>query len=323
MSFKGIDVSNYQSGLNWNTVDTDICIIKVSQGVNYISPSFKSQYAKCREKGIKVGFYHFLDGTDALSQAKYFLNAISGLKSDCKYVIDAETNPIGVSARIRVFADYLISQGKEPCLYTGLSFYNTEVLDNCKDLDLWVAKYGGSRPSVKSVGWQYCGTTLDLNVFDEGILLSNTTINKTNNIILSAKPSASSQSNVDTNVLALQKKLNKLGFKGSNGQKLSEDGISGHNTTACIRTFQIALGLVGDAIAGVVTMNAINSILAKPLLKVGSKGIVVKYLQRRMSTNDDSCFGNNTFISVKAFQKKNGLVSDGIFGDASWKKLIG
>jgi len=368
MSYRGIDVSDFQRNLNWNNLNAKICIIKATEGTYYKNPSLQSQYAKAKSKGMLVGFYAFLSSGDAVAQAKYFLSAISGLHSDTKYIIDAETNPVGVSARVRAFADYLTSQGKEPCLYTGVSFYKTEITSACKGIPVWLAKYGGSRPNIPSLGWQYCGTGLDLNIFDEEILLTGskalikvTTPTDTYRVRLSwtneksqiacvddlyeAKDIANknfgycvfnskgqylyklaktviTNSVVSADVKSLQVKLNKLGFKGADNKILTEDGISGANSTFATKSFQHWVKISEDGKAGVNTMAGINSILAKPLLKVGSKGIPVLYLQNIVQTHSDGIFGNNCFISVKNFQSKNYIVSDGIVGSKTWDTIF-
>jgi len=175
---RGIDISGHQTGLDFNKIFTDIVIIKATEGETYINPLLKMQYSKARAKGFKVGFYHFLRTNNPIDEAKHFLKTIEGLKSDCKYIIDCESEPNGASLRVRKFADYLISKGKEPALYTGLSFYKDEMTSIVKDLPLWVAAYCKTRPIIKSIGWQYSesltigGQKIDHNIFDNGILLT-------------------------------------------------------------------------------------------------------------------------------------------------------
>ncbi len=59
------------------------------------------------------------------------------------------------------------------------------------------------------------------------------------------------------------------------------------------------------------------------LLKLGSKGDDVKKLQEKLGLNPDGNFGPNTEKTVKDWQSKNGLTSDGVVGDATWVKLFG
>ena len=59
------------------------------------------------------------------------------------------------------------------------------------------------------------------------------------------------------------------------------------------------------------------------LLKNGSKGDDVKKLQEKLGVEAIGTFGPKTEAAVKAWQKANGLVDDGIVGDATWSKLFG
>ena len=54
------------------------------------------------------------------------------------------------------------------------------------------------------------------------------------------------------------------------------------------------------------------------ILKIGSRGNEVKVLQRFLGISADGIFGKGTEVSVKEFQKNNGLVVDGIVGPATW-----
>lgn len=174
---KGIDISVYQPNLNFKSIKAsgvETVYIKATEGLTYNNKLLKSQYEGAKAAGLKIGFYHYLRANDPVAEAKHFLNIISGLKSDCLYGIDSEeqTEAVGISARTRKFADYLISQSKPVVLYTGEAFYNKEILPIVRDLPLWVAHYGLSkRPTIKSVGWQYNNTPYDLDIFDDGILL--------------------------------------------------------------------------------------------------------------------------------------------------------
>jgi hypothetical protein len=57
------------------------------------------------------------------------------------------------------------------------------------------------------------------------------------------------------------------------------------------------------------------------VLKVGSKGATVIYLQTALALEADGVFGPNTDKAVKAFQTKNKLTADGVVGPATWGKL--
>lgn len=67
----------------------------------------------------------------------------------------------------------------------------------------------------------------------------------------------------------------------------------------------------------------------RPMLKKGSSGEYVKYLQTRLtvlgydvgSYGADGKFGAKTEAAVKAFQKDRGLKADGIVGTATWDEI--
>lgn len=57
------------------------------------------------------------------------------------------------------------------------------------------------------------------------------------------------------------------------------------------------------------------------ILKLGSKGNVVKVLQSHLGIYADGHFGKGTEAAVKTWQKENGLVDDGIVGPITWGKM--
>ncbi|MCL2082955.1 MAG: peptidoglycan-binding protein [Oscillospiraceae bacterium] len=63
-------------------------------------------------------------------------------------------------------------------------------------------------------------------------------------------------------------------------------------------------------------------------IKRGSKGENVKLLQRELNKRGavlkvDGDFGPKTDAAVRAYQKKQGLVVDGVVGEKTWKRLLG
>lgn len=62
--------------------------------------------------------------------------------------------------------------------------------------------------------------------------------------------------------------------------------------------------------------------LSKALVKVGSKNALVGWVQCRIGAKIDNDFGTLTKNAVIEFQKKYGLVADGIVGKNTFKKLL-
>jgi hypothetical protein len=57
--------------------------------------------------------------------------------------------------------------------------------------------------------------------------------------------------------------------------------------------------------------------------KKGMQSNYIKNIQDKLGISSDGKFGNQTYASVVAFQKKNGLSADGIVGAKTWKALFG
>jgi hypothetical protein len=57
------------------------------------------------------------------------------------------------------------------------------------------------------------------------------------------------------------------------------------------------------------------------IVKNGSKGDVVKQIQKVLGLNADGIFGSGTEAAVKAWQAKNGLTADGIVGPGTLAKM--
>ena len=289
---RGIDISVYQPNLNFTSIKAsgvEVVYMKATEGLTYNNKLLKSQYNGAKSAGLKVGFYHYLRANDPVAEAKHFLSVISGLKSDCLYGIDSEeqTETAGISSRTRRFADYLISQGKPVVLYTGESFYNTEILPIVRDLPLWVAHYGLSkRPTIKSVGWQYNNTPYDLDIFDSGILLTGVT--------------------PITSKVATVVKATTTAFKGRPIIKALQQQLN----------LQCNAKLICDGLVGALTLSAC------PTVRQGAKGEITRIIQTLLMINKDGIFGADTLKAVKYFQNFNKLVADGIVGQRTWKLLL-
>jgi N-acetylmuramoyl-L-alanine amidase len=125
-------------------------------------------------------------------------------------------------------------------------------------------------------------------------------------------------------ILDLQKALNRLKIRDDNGKSLVEDGSLDNETKAAIRNFQRMVGITENGIAGPTTWQAIDQILAKPVLRENhAAGTTVKYLQHRLKVEVDGVYGVVTATAIEVFQKQQGLTADGIVGPQTWDKLFG
>lgn len=138
-------------------------------------------------------------------------------------------------------------------------------------------------------------------------------------------------------VKKLQANLNTLGITDADGEKLKEDGVFGTSTREAVKKFQKEFGLTEDGIYGQKSYAMMKGLIegtevAQPTLKKGSKGIEVSTLQanlNKLGITDadgkklevDGDFGSSTEEAVEKFQKKYGLIEDGIYGQKSCNKM--
>ena len=197
-TYKGIDISNWQGSVDFSEVKNSgvqIVYIEATEGNFYTDPYLQEFYDGASSSGLLIGFYHFFSpSVSASEQAKYFTNAISGMTSDCRLVLDLEEAGSYGSAELSMLANEFleaveINSGLNVALYTYASFANNNI-EPGYGLDkypLWIAEYGTSSPESNSIwgssyaGWQYSDTgyipgvsgNCDLDTFNSGILLNS------------------------------------------------------------------------------------------------------------------------------------------------------
>lgn len=106
------------------------------------------------------------------------------------------------------------------------------------------------------------------------------------------------------------------------------DGSFGANTEAATMALQSAQGLTPTGIADRYTWaKALGADRpAHTVLKTGSTGQEVRYLQRLLTENGytletDGVFGTKTCAAVKGYQEEKGLEVDGIVGPLTWAAI--
>lgn len=111
------------------------------------------------------------------------------------------------------------------------------------------------------------------------------------------------------------------------GYNLSVDGIFGSRTASAVRDFQSNNGLAVDGLVGANTWRTLLTLPPYPLLRQGSRGAYVRFLQQLLESKFypvgtiDGIFGSRTASAVRSFQSANGLSVDGIVGTNTWGAL--
>lgn len=187
-SIYGIDVSRYQSRINWSEVDRmkvqnisiQFVFIKATEGKNMKDKRFKENWKEAKENNIVCGAYHYYipDGKPE-QQAKNFLETVKFEPGDLPPVIDIEARGMGIHksfiANIQVFLNKVEEKCKcKPIVYSYDSFYNDYLSGQFEGYPLWLARYGAEKPVESNFDfWQFTdraqvdgiGEKVDMNVF--------------------------------------------------------------------------------------------------------------------------------------------------------------
>lgn len=150
MALNGIDISNWQAGINLSAVPADFVIIKATEGTNYVSPEADTQYQGAKSTGRLLGVYHFATGVGAVEEAKFFLSNVQGYLGEAVLFLDWEgaVVTLGVSYA-KAFLDYVYQQtGIRPLIYMSKSVTNSYDWSTVSaNYGLWVAQYADSNPT--------------------------------------------------------------------------------------------------------------------------------------------------------------------------------
>ena len=141
---KGVDVSNWQGGLNLHNINVDFAIMKATEGLYFIDSFCDSWVQQAISKGIKWGFYHFANANSPELEAEFFVNNTRNYFNKGIPVLDIEDGEIGNWGE---YADRFTKKVHELtgvwCIvYCSAGYLNSfEGYDVCKNCGLWCAGY--------------------------------------------------------------------------------------------------------------------------------------------------------------------------------------
>ena len=177
----GIDVSKYQSGLNWNKIKksgVSFVIIRIgyrgygAEGKLVKDPMFEEHFTNARNAGLKVGVYFFtqaMNEAEAQEEAEACNGALNGRMLDYPifYDTEASTAPggtgradgLGVEDRTKcaiAFCERVKELGYKPGVYASTTWYRKRVDYNTlrSRYTIWNAHYGVSSSPIGCDMWQ-------------------------------------------------------------------------------------------------------------------------------------------------------------------------
>ena len=147
---QGIDISGWQRDIDLSKVPCDFVIVKATQGVDYVSDACDSQVQQAISLGKPFGFYHYVDGSGATSEADFFIDNCAGYFGRGIPCVDwesAQNSAWGNEDYLRQFVQRVIDRtGVKPLIYASEGSFPWDVAQ-ALDCGAWVAQYADDHPT--------------------------------------------------------------------------------------------------------------------------------------------------------------------------------
>lgn len=147
MAMQGIDVSNWQRGLDLARVPCDFVIAKSTEGTSYVDPCCDGFVQQAIQLGKCWGFYHYVTGGYPENEADFWIaNTMNYFRVGLPCV-DWESggnHAWGDTDYLRRFIQRVIDKtGVKPLIYASAAAFPWDV---CRELDCgaWVAQYASN-----------------------------------------------------------------------------------------------------------------------------------------------------------------------------------
>lgn len=94
MALKGIDISNWQAGINLAAVapKVDFVIVKATEGIGFVDKQCDKFFQESKRLGKKLGFYHFARTNNATAEADFFYNNTKNYFGEAIPILDWEVD---------------------------------------------------------------------------------------------------------------------------------------------------------------------------------------------------------------------------------------
>lgn len=156
MALNGIDISNYQRGLDLAQVPCDFVICKATEGINIVHTTCDPWIQGAKKLGKKWGFYHFFNGADPIAQADYFVSNCKNYFKEGMPALDYEMYGRIGTDKAKQFLDRVYElTGVRCAVYTSRSVLTEEDWSAiAPNHPLWVAQYANNaRTGYQSSPW--------------------------------------------------------------------------------------------------------------------------------------------------------------------------
>lgn len=173
----GIDVSKYQSGLDWNKIKksgVSFVIIRIGyrgygSGTLVLDPLFEQHFTNARNAGLKVGVYFFsqaVNENEAREEAQGCWYVLNSRKLDYPIYFDSEASGgsngradgLGVTDRTKcaiAFCEEVKALGYQPGVYASTRWFRNRLdLSQLSQYPIWNAHYNVASSPIPCQMWQ-------------------------------------------------------------------------------------------------------------------------------------------------------------------------
>jgi lysozyme len=167
----GIDVSEFQGKIDWDSVETiedkfsiSFVVIRATAGNDKADGQFESNWLGTKKKKMIRGAYHYYrPNENSLEQAELFIKTVHLHKGDLPPILDIEKLPkeqslanlkLGLRRWLKaVEAHYKV----KPIIYTGEKYYDDFLKEEFSDYLFWIANYNFYREKMDDhwLFWQF------------------------------------------------------------------------------------------------------------------------------------------------------------------------
>ena len=169
MTLQGIDISNWQKGININNLAIDFVISKATQGTSYVSPDCDRQLQQAIKRGLLFGVYHYVNGAGVDGEAKHFADSIKGYIGKGIIAIDWESEQNSAWGNLS-YLDALIAKvkaltGVTPFIYSSASVFPWDIVKK-HGCGTWVAQYANMNATgLQNSPWNEGAYTCDIRQY--------------------------------------------------------------------------------------------------------------------------------------------------------------
>ena len=315
-TLRGIDISNWQAGLQPSRLAVDFVICKASEGLRFRDKTMKGFIQSARLAGQLFGTYHFARNNDPSLEADYYLETIKEYIGKGIMVLDIEDEAIPNWGN---YADVFCKRvhdetGIWPLVYTSAAylprFLGHHVTKNC---GLWLAGYpfrttNYSDAVTKGCPYSLKGTWNTIAIWQftsSGRLLGYDEALDLNVAYIDAK---------QWNAYAGQTTLD---IPMPKPEKLVVDGVIGQKTVARLQE------ICKTPIDGIISNQPQGWKSCLPAVTAITHGMpygsrLIRAIQVKLGVVADGILGAGT---IKVWQKHLGVPVDGILGAITAKAI--